>query len=239
MALIKQSTASFADRAKAAADYGRMHLEPAELQAFWAAVAGDAFWNGYFKLQYHFGCRCSEVAILLKQDIQLDGREILVRRLKKRVVGESLANGEGWTLHHYTDLPEKLITHLRAVSVPPKNPWFFGSAQRCHGKGEERVERMARIRIDDNGWRAVSRSTAQNHFQTLATAAGIPKALRHTHVLRHTRATLLFARGAGERDVQYVLSHSSPTITRKYIGWAAALKKRAGLAEMLAGEDDK
>lgn len=236
--IIRPSKASYEERAGAADEYAREHLEPEELQAVWTAVEPDPFWSGYFRLQYYFGCRCSEVAIIMKADVNFKAGELLIRRLKKPAVGSALAHGEGWVLHRYPGVAASLMDRLRRVVevVPKDNPWLFGSQHRAHGAPEGRTERMARIRISQDGWRAVSRSTAQGHFKELATAAGVPEGLRHTHVLRHTRATLLFAAGHDEREVQNLLGHSSLTITRKYIGWANKMKNRVSVAAMLAEE---
>jgi integrase len=237
--IIRPSSASYGARAAAADQYAREHLELEELQAFWAVVDPDPFWSGYFRLQYYFGCRCSEVAIIKKDDVDFKAGELLIRRLKKPVVGEALAHGEGWVLHRYPGVAGALMDRLRHVLdvVPKQNPWLFGSQHRARGAPEKRMERMARIRISPEGWRAVSRSSAQEHFKGLAAQAGIPEGLQHTHVLRHTRATLLFAADRSDREIQNLLGHSSLAITRKYIGWANRMKNRASVAAMLAAED--
>jgi integrase len=232
MPLIRPTGRPIQERAKAATDAARHHLEPEEVTALWGFLKGDPFWHGYFRLQYHFGCRCSEVAILLKEDVDLVGKQIIIRRLKKRF---EKTNGDGFVQRSY-DIPDGLLPHLTRVQavVPKDNPWFFGSPHRARGK--ERAERMANIRITDGGWRSVSRSSAQLHFAGAAEAVGIPVHLRHTHVLRHTRATLLFARGVPESQVQFLLDHSSPSITKRYLGWADMLKKRASLSALLEDE---
>jgi integrase/recombinase XerD len=86
---------------------------------------------------------------------------------------------------------------------------------------------MAKIRRQDEGWRAVSRGTADRKFREAALAAGISFRLAHSHVLRHTRATLLLASGAKEENVQILLGHSSVATTRKYLGVAESLRLRA------------
>jgi integrase len=234
MRQIELTDVSFEDRARIAEEKSRNHLEPHELKAFWDALKGDPFWNGYFRLQYYFGCRCSEVAILTRQNVSFKTSQIMISRLKK---SKKATEGKGFINHTY-DLPPKLVGHLkaaRAVVIPPDHPMFFGSAQRS--KTNTRCEDMASIRIVKDGWRAVSRSTAQKHFLAIATAAKVPEHLRHTHVLRHTRATLLFANGAAENQVQYLLDHSSPQTTSGYIGWAKKLKDHASVMALL-GDDD-
>ena len=237
MTLIRPTGRPLAERAKEIEQKSREHLEPEELAALWKTLRPDAFWFGYFRLQYHFGCRASEVAIVLKEDVDLRTGTVVLRRLKKRDVEE------GFHEHNY-EMPEKLTTILKAVVplVHKENPWFFGSpyraAKKTHLKKESNTgHRMATIRITDGGWRAVSRSSAQNAFKEACAAAGIPANLSHTHVLRHTRGTLLFAQGAQLADVQYLLGHSDPKTTQIYVGWAGSLKRRAQLTALLGDED--
>jgi len=238
MTLIRPTGRPLAERAKEIEQQSREHLEPEELAALWKALKPDPFWFGYFRLQYHFGCRSSEIAIVMKEDVDLKTNTIVIRRLKKRDVEE------GFHEHTY-ELPPKLVTVLKAVgaSVHKNNPWFFGSpykaTKRTHANKETNTgRRMATIRITDGGWRSMSRSSAENAFKAACKVAGIPAHLSHTHVLRHTRGTLLFAQGAQLADVQYLLGHSDPKTTQIYVGWAGSLKRRANLTALL-GEDDE
>lgn len=235
--IIRPTGRPLAERAKEIEQKSREHLEPEELSALWKALRPDPFWFGYFRLQYHFGCRSSEVAILLKEDVDFKTGTIVIRRLKKRDVET------GFHEHPY-EMPEKLTTILKAVTplVEKANPWFFGSpykaTKRAHAKSEKNTgRRMATIRITDGGWRAVSRSSAENAFKAACVLAKIPPNLSHTHVLRHTRGTLLFAQGAQLADVQYLLGHSDPKTTQIYVGWAGTLKRRAHLTALLGDED--
>lgn len=263
-------------------DAQREHLEPDELARLWTALDADPFWLGYFKFQYHFGCRNSEVALLLKEEVSLDKGLVVLRRLKKRDVptvrcakcGKVGAAGrgddeKGWFLRQHNaeglpcpgsrvpgvevnrkrkypggfekysyPLPPKLVETMRAAHavVPKGSPWFFGSAVKADGR--DRYERTASMRIGKDGWRAVARSTAQKWFTWAAASAGIPGQLCHTHVLRHTRATLLFATNVTEAQVQRLLGHSSPTITRRYMHWAESIQQRADLMAILAREEE-
>ncbi len=232
MPLITPKGSQFKARVKEIEAIEREHLEPEELQSLWKTIQ-DPFWRAYFRLQYHFGGRQSEIALILKEDVSYTEKKIVIRRLKKR------STEEGYVERVY-NLTDKLIARMKPVDkfVPKDNPWFFGS-RRMSDEDVKRVERMANIRITTGGFRSVSRSTAQKRFITFATDAGIPEHLRHTHVLRHTRATLLFAKGATENQVQMILDHSSPAITRRYIGWAKDLKKNASdLLEKLGNDDE-
>lgn len=253
-------------------DQSRNHLEPGELAALFRVLDADPFWYAYFRFQYFYGCRVSEVAILLKEDVSFEKQQVVVRRLKKKqfakeaVVwscrkckatgklhrsqqvcsqcggaitktgGEKRKVGEGFSEHVY-GLTPRLTQVLQRVAdlVPADNPWFFGSAVKDARQGKER---MAQIRQLDGGWRAVSRSSADLKFRRAATAAGLPRRLAHTHVLRHTRATLLLANGAKEENVQFLLGHSSIEITRRYLGEAEALRLRAQTEGRLGDLED-
>lgn len=238
MTLIRPTGRPLTERAKEIEQASREHLEPQELASLWKALAPDPFWLGYFRLQYHFGCRSSEIAIVLKEDVALPkagAGSIVIRRLKKRDVTE------GFHQHHY-EMSDRLTDVLRAVPahVPKDNPWFFGSryaARKGHAATKTNTgRRMATIRITDGGWRSVSRSTAEKAFKAACEEAKIPANLSHTHVLRHTRGTLLFAQGAQMADVQYLLGHTDPKTTQVYVGWAGDLKRRATMTALLGDE---
>lgn len=234
--LIVPSGRELADIADEVENQDRKYLEPPELAALWASLAHDAFWHGYFRLQYHFGCRCSEVALILKEEISVESGTVIIRRLKKREDKKKGKHVGGFKRRRY-QFPPSLGSVLAAAAalVPVDNPWFFGS--RRMGDEEMRASRMAALRITKGGWRSISRSAAQRRFVRAAEEAGIREHLRHTHVLRHTRATVLFANGVSETQVQIILDHSSPAQTRNYIHWANDLKQRTDVITMLSAED--
>lgn len=241
-------------------DRDRKHLEPDELRRLFDALKGDPFWYGYFRLEYYFGTRMSETAIVLREDVNFDTGEILIRRLKqrrfalvshtvmdpttgkpmidvrtgreikRRVRDTSGDEGTGFKEFVYT-LPQHMQDVLRGVPKPPKkwaaNPWMFWSPTPPLPEGSpEAVERMASIRRTTGGWRAISRAAVDNAFADYAHDAGLPERLSHTHVLRHTRATLMLADGAPEEHVQHLLGHASISTTRKYLGIAKSLRIR-------------
>jgi len=217
-------------------DEVRKFLEPDEVKRLFAVIDQHAFWRAYFRLQYYFGCRVSEVAIVLKEDVDLVNKRVIIRRLKKK---QTKASPSGFQQFPY-DLPARLVPFLQdaQVFVPPENPWFFGSKTRKASAGSTEWNRMSAIRRLDDGWQAVSRSSADVKFRAAAKTAGIPDNLAHTHVLRHTRATLMLAAGARVEDVQYLLGHAQHGTTQLYIGWAQALRKRAeGSAELGLGAE--
>ncbi len=232
------------------ADANRNHLEPDELRRFFQAVQGDAFWAGYFSVEYYYGCRVSEVALILIEDIHFKTREIIIRRLKKPKWGyKSEKNAEGKTKRvkdtdgeegpgfreQVYQVPEKLLDLLGAVPHKDRNnPWFFASPRKPR-QGTP-TQRMSEIRRTD-GYAAISRDAARLRFMEAATKAHLPPALHHSHVLRHTRATLMLAAGAKEEDVQFLLDHSSIATTRKYLGVAKALRLRMDTSAQLGIAD--
>lgn len=216
MAVVLHTTGRF--RGAEVLDRQRNHLEPAEVKALFQQFQDDPFWDAYFRIQFYFGCRVSEVALILKEDVSFELGQIIIRRLKKK-------EGDGYREEVY-GLPEALADMIRRVLplTDPRNPFLFGSGIR---RRTEPKERMAQFRQQPSGWRAVSRMTAAERFRQAARCAGISHRLAHTHVLRHTRATLLLASGAKEENVKILLGHTSITTTRRYLGVAERLRLRA------------
>jgi integrase len=231
-------------------DAHRKHLEPAEVKRLFTVlrepVVDDGgrvfsfgpFWHGYFAVQYYFGCRVSEVALLLKEDVSFKTGEILIRRLKKRqwkkdAAGEQKKVSDGFIESVY-GMTDQLAAAVRGaldahaeLGVDPKNPWLFGSASpRALGAGNDRLMLIRRTEVDGQVYRAISRDSADTRFRQAATCARLPEHLRHTHTLRHTRATLALAEGMAEEDVRFLLGHSRIETTRRYLGVAKSLRLR-------------
>lgn len=229
-------------------DAARNHLEPDEVRAFFSALKSDPYWYGYFRIQFYFGCRVSEPALLLKEDISFKEKQIVLRRLKKarfpwvdtvdengkkRKVLDKTAEPGGGFVEKVYGLPNQLLADIKEVlRVAPKdNPWLFGSRSAsaiADVKAED--NRLATIRRTQDEkkrtWRAVGRKAAMERFVKAAKEAGIAEKFRHSHIFRHTRATLLLASGANEWDVCRLLEHSSINITRRYLHVAEKLRLR-------------
>lgn len=227
----------------------RKHFEPEELRAFFAAAKSDPFWYAYFSLEYYYGLRVSEAAIILIEDVSFQTSEILIRRLKKKRFAYKLVEVDGKKRRVKDDsVPQKVGFDERTYGVPPKllevlgavphpdrnNPWFFASPRRPR-KGTP-TQRMSEIRRTA-GYAAISRDTARLRFIHFSELAKAPSNLARTHALRHTRATLMLASGSKEEDVQYLLGHSSINITRQYIGVAKAMRLRTQTAAQLGAGD--
>lgn len=230
-------------------DAKRKHLEPSEVRRLFLILkeplvederksyAFGSFWYGYFFIQYYFGCRVSEVALLLKEDISFKTKEILIRRLKKKQFKKTetgkIKLGDGYEEMVY-GMPDSMVEVIKAVlkqneqnGVSAKNPWLFGSAStRELGSSEDRMMLIRRAEVEGKVYRSMSRDTADVKFRQAATCARLPKHLRHSHTLRHTRATLMLAEGAAEEDVRFLLGHSNISTTRRYLGVAKNLRLR-------------
>lgn len=231
-------------------DAKRKHLEPSEVRRLFLVLkeplvedgeqhyAFGPFWYGYFFIQYYFGCRVSEVALLLKEDVSFQTKEILIRRLKKKQFrknddGDKIRVSDGYEEMVY-GMPDSMVEAIKSVletsaqmGVSKKNPWLFGSAStRELGAGNDRMMLIRRAEVGGKVYRAVSRDTADVRFRQAATCARFPVHLRHSHTLRHTRATLMLAEGAAEEDVRFLLGHSSISTTKRYLGVAKNLRLR-------------
>lgn len=241
-------------------DAQREHLEPDEVKRLFEVLKPDPFWYGYFRLQYFFGCRISEIALILKEDVSFEDKGIIVRRLKKRrfplvpytddkgrkrrKLDKTAEPGAGFREHVYTLTPHLGEVVKGVLEVAPRlNPWLFGSrgsAARRKAVPQDRLGQLRRIETGDGKfWRAVSRDTAHSAFVRAASDANIPDRLCHSHVLRHTRATLMLAAGAKPEDVKELLGHASIDVTYTYLHVAKSLKLRIDTsAELGLGLDD-
>lgn len=228
-------------------DAQREHLEPDEVKRLFEILKPDPYWYGYFRLQYFFGCRISEIALILKEDVSFEDKGIIIRRLKKRRfplvpytddkgrkrrrLDKEAEPGAGFKEHVYTLTPHLQEVVNDVLTVAPKaNPWLFGSRGSAAKRKIVPVDRLGQLRrvstSDGKVWRAVSRDTAHSAFVAASEVAAIPERLRHSHVLRHTRATLMLAAGAKPEDVKELLGHSSIDVTYTYLHIAKALKLR-------------
>lgn len=203
-------------------DANRKHLEPHELRAFFSQVNDDPFWRPFFFLQYYFGCRVSEPALILREDISFKDDLVLIRRLKKR----DTETGYSESVYGLTPELKRAIKQVVAWTRErglTGNPWLFPSPRKTYRQPKERLGQIRRL---DSGYSAISRMSAHKAFVRFATAAGIPPDLCHSHVLRHTRATLMLAQGKRPEAVQFLLGHNNIATTMKYLGVAMSMRLR-------------
>jgi integrase len=87
-----------------------------DLQAFFATIDGPRD-RALFSLIYHYGLRVGEVALLQRQDIDLERGRIIIKRLK----------GGFWAERPlFAATSELLRTHLAALNIGPEDPLFPG-----------------------------------------------------------------------------------------------------------------
>jgi integrase len=209
-------------------DATRNHLEPEELARFFKVVPKRSFWHPYFFIQYFYGCRLSEPALILDEDVDMEGGEIIIKRLKKN------REEDGYKECVYK-ADERVLDVVRValdwkVSLrEQENPFLFPAKKKTKKPGAERLSQLRHL----DGHGAVSRFTAHRVFQKIAVEAKLPERLQHSHVLRHTRATLLLASGVTPEQVQFLLGHSSLRMTQRYIGIAESMRTKIS-ADILA-----
>ncbi len=210
----------------------RMHLEPAELKAFFKSISAASFWYPYFYIQYFFGCRLSEPALILDEDVC--ARQIIIRRLK------NAKEESGFREHTYAIDPRvleavKSATAWKEAKKVTENPFLFPStrSRKNEDVGAERLSQLRNI----GGWQAVSRFTAHRMFCDIAVSAHIPPNLQQSAVLRHTRAVVLLSSGQSPDEVMRQLGHSSMKMTSRYMYAAEAARGKydaAAVGKVLA-----
>lgn len=195
----------------------RDHLDPKELQAFFKVLPETSYWYPYFFIQYFFACRLSEPALILDTDINVKRNEIHVKRLKK-------PNDEDGYSEHVYKLDPRVLACVRVAQrwkeqrKVTDNPFLFASNRKRETE-DVGAERLSQLRNLD-GWQSVSRFTAHRMFQRIAAEIKLPERLRHSHVLRHTRAVVMLACHADIKTVHEHCSHSSIKMTQRYQAFA-------------------
>jgi integrase len=207
----------------------RKHLEPDELQRFFRHMPKTSVWYSYFYIQYIYGCRLSEPALILDEDVSFKEAQIIIKRLKK------IENrDEGGYKEHVYSADERVLEAVRNAqrwkvhNKDTDNPFLFPSKREMKKTGAERLSQLRHL----DGFNAVSRFTAHRAFTQIAQEVKLPAKLQHSHVLRHTRATLLLASGVDIRQVQFLLGHTSIKMTERYVGVAASMREKVN-AEVL------
>jgi integrase len=205
----------------------RQYLYPEELRAFYRAVPETAFdyWHPYFFLQYFYGCRISEPALILEEDISFKKRIIVVRRLKKA------QEKEGYHEHLYKmdTCVVDAVRRIQAWKARKKvedNPFLFPS-NRHRTTEQVGAERLSQLR-NLGGYQAVSRFSAHRMFERVAALAKLPEHLQHSQVLRDTRAVFALASGMPPEQVQVLLGHSSFKMTQRHILAAQEARAKCG-----------
>lgn len=211
-------------------DEPRPFLQPEDVRRFFSVLAPQGFWHAYFYIQFFYGCRLSEPALVLDEDVNRKKNSITIKRLKKS--GET-----GYIEHVYAtnkqivDCVEAAQSHKRKKKIE-NNPFLFASVRTLRSEGG--VERLSHLRKLD-GWQAVSRFTTHRMFLKVAAQLKLPEQLRYSECLRHTRAILLLAEGSTPDRVKNLMGHSSLGMTLRYLPAAEALRAKLGVEALKTG----
>lgn len=199
----------------------REHLQPEELMAFFKNIPQKTLWQSYFFVQYFFGCRVSEPALIMDEDVSFKKKLIVIRRLK------NAQHKQGYRQQVFEAEPRVLAAVTAAQRCKERrgfaeNPFLFAS-NRKRGSDDVGVERLSQLRNLD-GWQAVSRFTAHRMFKQISTEARLPERLRLPHVLRHTRVLVMLAGGATPEEVTKMLGYKSGKTPRLYVEAAERMR---------------
>lgn len=152
------------------------------------------------------GLRLGEALALQWEDVDLEGRKLLVRR----GVTEGRVEPTKTSRERAVDLAKGLISSLRT--------WDARTKASALQRGEPRMPWLFCGRFDG----PMGHRQAQDAFKRAARAAKLPP--HHTpHSLRHTYASLLLVRGVSPYYVQRQLGHATITMTTDLYGrWLPA-----------------
>ena len=134
------------------------------------------------------GVRCSELVQLTLDDLDLEAGRLRVLHAK----------GNKQRVVPFAARCREALEHYLTFRRGEPGPLFFAAA------GSGRLRRG--ISLQSNGLKQLLRR--------LGRQAGVPKV--HAHRFRHTFATWAIEQDARELDVQYLLGHASPDMTRRY-----------------------
>lgn len=178
-------------------------LSPDQVSTFMRMLAGDPM-RAFYLTAMTLALRPGEAIGLRWDDVDLDARSITIRRSIQHVDGR----------YHERERPKDDET--RTLPLPD----FLLEALR-YQRHEQSQRRDRSRRWADPGLVFTNRSGgpiyepwANRHLRTLLARAGLPRVTLYQ--LRHTGATALLALGVPERQVQELMGHSSPAMTRRY-----------------------
>ncbi|MBB5871152.1 integrase [Allocatelliglobosispora scoriae] len=165
-------------------------------------VAREDRWYALYSVALALGLRRGEALGLRWVDVDLIDNVISIRRTLQRVNGQ-LTNG-----------PVKTESSDRKVGVPAA----LARVLTLH-KAEQARERKIAKKWTDHGMvfttklgTPIEPRNLNRHFDQLCERAGVPRI--RFHDLRHSCATILYDQGVPIENIQDVLGHSSPTITK-------------------------
>ena len=222
--LVMRNAASLATAPKA--ERPDIHpFTPEEATTFLAAIHGNRL-EALYLLVLATGLREGEALAVGQGDVDLATGTLRVRHNLVRLHGE------------YRREPLKTDKSRRDLALPASVIAALQAhidRQRFDRQKAEEVGRWA-----GNEWgllftsetgRPIHYATANQRFQAVLKAAGLPK--RHFYTLRHSAASLLIAQGADLHDVKNQLGHSTIALTSDTYAHVYDARKR----ELAAGMD--
>lgn len=156
-----------------------------------------------FELAYSVGLRRGELLGLRWSDVDLDGNMIHIRQTMQR-----LGAGHGRVFG-----PPKTARSRRSIPIPAaaaRSLRLHRIAQVGELTGANRTNPLDLVFTTSLGT-PIEPSNLRRDFETLIASAGVPRI--RFHDLRHTCASLLFAKGVPPRVVMDLLGHSTLSIT--------------------------
>jgi integrase len=169
------------------------YMDNAQLEQFLrAAREHGSREHAMFLFAVAHGARASEICNLRVTDINFKSEQVHVARLKGSLDStQGLLRVKGTSLFNE---PAALKAWLD-VRKPDAENYVFNS---------QKSTRMSRI-------------TVFKLFRAISEAAGLPAALRHPHVLKHTAAMLMVRAGANAFLIRQHLGHRSFDSTLAYV----------------------
>jgi integrase len=176
----------------------RVYFSPSQLRAFMkAARATGPREYALSIVGVSHGCRVSEICDLRIGDIDWKRNTIHIRRKKNSEDSlQPMSAKEAQALRDYLKVRPQVDSDVVFVS------------REQSGSVNTEKETATKYRI--------SRSQVFRIFQSICEAAGIPPEYRHCHVLKHTLARIMLAKGANAFTVQKALGHRSIQSTLAY-----------------------
>ncbi|GAA1362278.1 tyrosine-type recombinase/integrase [Catellatospora chokoriensis] len=172
-----------------------------EAQRFLKAARGDR-WYALYSVALALGLRRGEALGLRWIDVDFVENVITVRRSLQRVDGQLVLG------------PVKTDSSDRKIAVPEP----LARVLELHRADQVRQSEIAK-QWTDHGMvfttavgTPVEPRNLKRHFDRLCDKADVPKI--RFHDLRHSCATILYDQGVPIENIQDVLGHSSPTITK-------------------------
>ena len=160
-----------------------------------------AFEQGRFEfiLCLYTGVRLGELCALQWEDVDLEGRRLIIRHGMQRI---STGGGSRVTMG-----TPKSASSRREIPLPSFLCAMLREQRRQAGEG-------ARFVIPGRDGGSCDMRTIQSRFQRLTGELGIDGA--HIHTLRHTYATRCLENGMGIETLSALLGHSTATVTLRY-----------------------